>query len=109
MPTEPQPKEHIVTAIGSAYRWREQLIRDGLTVSQLANRLGVSKSNIRKYLPLVYLSSDILKRALTGQLSASVTMKNLLAAARHLDWQHQAHLLGLKQAVSNHPIHPKPH
>ncbi len=109
MPTEPQPKEHIVTAIGSAYRWREQLIRDGLTVSQLANRLGVSGSNIRKYLPLVYLSSDILKRALTGQLSASVTMKNLLAAARYLDWRHQAHLLGLKQAVSNHPSHPKPH
>ncbi len=108
IPVEPQPREHIVTAIGTAYGWREQMIRDDLTMSQLAHQLGVSKSNVCKYLPLINLSPDILKQALTGRLPASVTMKNLLAAARHLDWQHQAHFLGLRQIASGPLTHPKP-
>ena len=103
---EPQPKEHIVTAIGNAYRWREMLIRDSLSMNQLVQRLGVSRSNVRKYLPLINLSPSILKRALTGQLP--VSLQNLVAAARSLDWRHQAHFLGIEQAISNHPTNSKP-
>jgi len=101
MSAEPEPKDHIVAAIGNAYRWRELLIQDNLTLTQLANRVGFSESQIRKYLPLINLSPDILKRALTGHLPPRVNMMSLLAAARHLDWQQQTQFLGLDQSPSN--------
>ena len=70
-------------------------------MAQLARQIGRSESQIRKYLPLINLAPDILKRALTGHLPPSVTMLNLLAAVRNLDWQHQAHFLGLAQIDSS--------
>ncbi|MEM8736938.1 MAG: hypothetical protein AAGG38_00470 [Planctomycetota bacterium] len=95
MPAEPEPKNHIVIAIGNAYRWRELLMQDNLTLKQLADRVGFSDSQIRKYLPLINLSPDILRRALTGRLPSTATMMRLLAAAKHLNWDQQAHFLGL--------------
>ncbi len=101
MPANPEPKDHIVLAIGNAYRWRELLTQGNLTMAQLASQIGRSESQIRKYLPLINLAPDILRRALTGHLPPSVTMLNLLAAVRNLDWQHQAHFLGLAHIDSS--------
>ena len=95
MPADPQPKDHIVQAIGNAYRWRELLAGGNLTQTQLAKNLNISDSQIRKYLPLIYLGPNILKRALNGTLPPSVTLVNLLKAAQQLDWQRQAAFLGL--------------
>lgn len=95
MPNEPEPKDHIVAAIGNAYHWREQMMKEDLTLPQFASRTGVSGSLIRKYLPLINLSPEILKRALAGHLPPSVTMLDLLAAARDLDWSKQAQFLGI--------------
>ena len=100
MPAEPQPKDHIVQAIGNAYRWRELLSVGNLTQTQLAKDLNVSDSQIRKYLPLIHLGPDILKRALKGTLPPSVTLVNLLKAAQQLDWQKQAVFLGLDRFES---------
>lgn len=100
MATQPEPKDHIVTAIGNAYHWREQMMKEDLTLPQFASRMGISASLIRKYLPLINLSPEILKRALTGNLPSRVTMQNLLAAARDLDWSKQARFLGLKQSTT---------
>ncbi|MFI4861879.1 MAG: hypothetical protein ACIAXF_14500 [Phycisphaerales bacterium JB063] len=97
MPAEPEPKDHIEAAIGNAYRWREQMMSEGLTLSQCASRAGLSESLVRKYLPLINLSPAILKGALAGHLPPSVTMQGLLAAARDLDWSKQAQFLGLER------------
>lgn len=97
MATEPEPKDHIVTAIGNAYHWREQMMKEGLTLPQFASRMGISASLIRKYQPLINLSPEILKRALMGDLPSRVTMQNLLSAARDLDWSTQAQFLGLER------------
>ena len=95
MPADPKPKDHIVQAIGNAYRWRKSLTEENLTLIQLAKQLGISASQIRKYLPLINLGPALLKKALSGTLPPSLTLTNLLAAAQHLDWQHQAAFLGL--------------
>ena len=36
----------------------------------------------------------------SGTLAPSVTLEDLLEAAKHLDWTHQAHSLGLDRAVA---------
>ena len=99
MAAKPQPKDHIVTAIGHAYHWQQRLTQENLTIPELANRLNVSNSLIRKYLPLTNLSPQILKCALTGNLPPSRTLLNLLSAAQHLDWQKQATYLPGPRAV----------
>lgn len=95
MPAESQPKDHIVQAIGNAYRWRELLSEGNLTQTQLAKDLNISDSQIRKYLPLIHLGPKILKRALDGTLPPRVTLINLLKAAQQLDWEKQTAFLGL--------------
>jgi len=67
-------------------------------MNKLATRLTISTSLIRKYLPLIYLAPDILRRVLTGQLPPSVTLQNLLDAAQHLDWGRQRRYLRLNVA-----------
>jgi len=61
----------------------------------LTHVLNGSESRVRKYLPLIHLSPELLKRALTGNLPSRVTLMNLLEAVRSLDWSKQANYLGL--------------
>lgn len=98
MPTQPQPRPHLVTAIAQAYRWKQELEQRQLAMNELADQLTISTSLIRKYLPLIYLAPDILRRVLTGQLPPSVTLQNLLDAAQHLDWSRQRRYLRLDVA-----------
>ena len=99
MPSNPESKDHVVTAFGHAYHWHQLLKRDNnLTIKTLATQLGTTPSRIHKYLPLINLSPAILKRALTGQLPPSLTLVNLLQAAEHLDWQKQHIYLSLDKS-----------
>jgi len=95
MPAGPKPKEHISTAIGRAYDWRRLLAKDQLNLAQLAKQQNVSVSQIKKLLPLINLEPNILRRALTGELPPSLTLKHLLDASKFLDWQRQLTYLGL--------------
>lgn len=88
----------MVQAIGRAYRWREQLLGEQLTVKQLAARQGVASSLIHKYLPLTCLGPSVLKMALRGDLPLSVSLERLIQAGSLLDWSEQASLLGLDHA-----------
>ena len=99
MPSRPEPKDYIVTAIGHAYHWHQFLKRDNnLTIKALARQLGTTASRIHKYLSLINLSPAILKRTLTGQLPPSLTLVNLRQAAEHLDWQEQHIYLSLDKS-----------
>jgi len=96
MPSNPEPKDHLVTAFGHAYHWHQLLKRDNhLTIQALAIQLNTTASRIHKYLSLINLSPTLLKRALTGHLPPRVTLTNLLQAAEHLDWQAQHIYLNL--------------
>ena len=99
VPANPEPKGHIVTALGHAYHWHQLLKRDNsLTIQALATQLNTTASRIHKYLLLINLSPVILKRVLTGHLPPRVTLTNLLQAADHLDWQAQRIYLNLDES-----------
>lgn len=95
LPANPEPRGHIVNAIGLAYRWHEALLDSGGTLTELARSEGITEASIRKLLPLTHLGPEILKRALTGDLPLSLTLNDLLSAARNLDWKKQSRELGL--------------
>ena len=97
LPAEPVPKEHIVNAIGLAYRWHETLLSARKSVAELARDAGLNHNRIRRLLPLTHLGPEILKRALTGFLPPSLTLNDLLAAAEHVDWGKQWNALGLAE------------
>ena len=95
IPANPEPKNHIVLAIGRAYHWHQLLLKDDLTLAQLAKQEHISVSQVKKILPLINLGPELLRRALTGDLPPSRTLNHLLEAARNLDWQHQLNYLSL--------------
>jgi DNA invertase Pin-like site-specific DNA recombinase len=98
MPSEPEAKDHIVTAIGRSYRWRERLMDPELSINQLAEQEGCSRQFFYKYLRLINLCPDLLKLALTGHLPPRITLIDLLKAADHLDWQAQLNYLNLDKS-----------
>lgn len=98
MPDKPQPKDHIVTAIGRAYRWRQLLTESGMSIKQLAKQEGFCEPFFYKYLRLINLGPDLLKLALTGHLPPRVTLIDLLKAAHHLDWKAQLECLNLDES-----------
>jgi len=85
---------HIVNAIGLGYGRHEELLGAGEKLAQLARVHGVSESRIHTLLPLTHLGPKVLKRTLTGFLPPSLTLNDLLAAARRFDWSHNPAPLG---------------
>ncbi|MEM6505918.1 MAG: hypothetical protein AAF711_10680, partial [Planctomycetota bacterium] len=95
MPDEPDPKDHIVTAIGRSYRWRERLMEPEMSIKKLAKQEGYIEQLLYKYLRLINLGPDLLKLALSGHLPPRITLNDLLKAADYLDWQAQFEYLNL--------------
>ncbi|MEM9111449.1 MAG: recombinase family protein [Planctomycetota bacterium] len=95
MPDEPEPKDHIVAAIGRSYRWRERLMEPEMSIKKLAKQEGYIEQLLYKYLRLINLGPDLLKLALSGHLPPRITLNDLLKAADHLDWQAQFEYLNL--------------
>ncbi|MEM6332257.1 MAG: recombinase family protein [Planctomycetota bacterium] len=100
IPSRPEPKPHIVHAIGRAYAWLEILDSEGISVLKLARREGLRQSHVYKMLRLVLLGPPVLEAALRGDLPPRVSLDDLLKAADQLDWQHQASQLGLGSPAS---------
>ncbi len=95
VPSTPEPKQHIVDAIGLAYRWHKELLKNSQSIREYAQAHNIARTRILKLLPLTHLSPNILRHALTGTLAPSITLDDLLQAAKHLDWKHQEQSLGL--------------
>ncbi len=95
IPSKPEPQQHIVDAIGLAYRWHDELIKSGLKIVEYSKKHGIARSRMIKLLPLTQLSPSVLKEALAGTLSSTITLDDLLRASKQLDWAKQAEELGL--------------
>jgi hypothetical protein len=90
----PVARDHLVRAIGLAFAWRCELLRTHTTVESVAQRAGLTAPRVHAMLNLTQLSPTILRSVLTGTLGASVTLADLLRAAKHLDWSRQSRALG---------------
>lgn len=98
IPSKPEPKQHIVEAIGLAYRWHDELIESGDHIKPFADRRKIARTRILKLLPLTNLGPNVLRNALAGTFPPRVTLDDLLEAANDLDWSRQAQSLGLDRA-----------
>ena len=101
IPSRPEPKRHIVEAIGLAYRWHDDLLRTGLQIRDYAATNNLGRTRILKLLPLTQLGPDILKRALAGTLPSRITLDDLRTAARQLDWDRQTAELGIESETDH--------
>ncbi|MBL4590371.1 MAG: recombinase family protein [Phycisphaerales bacterium] len=97
-PSVPAPKQHIVDAIGLAYRWHHEIMETKLSLRDYADQNHISRTRLLNLLPLTYLSPEILRHALVGTLAPSITLSDLLRATEQLDWNHQAQSIGLDRA-----------
>ncbi|MEL7472779.1 MAG: hypothetical protein AAGK04_05615 [Planctomycetota bacterium] len=104
IPSVPEPKQHIVNAIGIAYRWHDELIKSGQQIRDFAATNGIGRTRILKLMPLTQLGPDILKAALTGTLPDSVTLDDLRTAAKQLDWERQAKELGIGNETKHNRV-----
>ncbi|MCC6425180.1 MAG: recombinase family protein [Phycisphaerales bacterium] len=86
----PIPREHIVHAIGLAYAWRDELLRTGGRIVDLAHQYGLADGRVHRLLTLTQLKPELLRRALKGELPATVTLDGLIATSANLDWELQA-------------------
>lgn len=68
-------------------------MRPGVTIDSVAELAGVAPSRVKYLLPLTHLGPAALRAVLTGRLGQAVALKDLVAAAEHLDWSRQAQLL----------------
>ncbi|MEO0966566.1 MAG: recombinase family protein [Planctomycetota bacterium] len=100
IPSQPEPKPHIVQAIGQAYAWHEELKSSAITVNQLAERESITSPYVHKMLRLTLLGPPVLEAALVGSLPPRTNLDDLLNATGQLDWGLQASQLGL---TSNQP------
>jgi len=99
IPSKPEPKQHLVDAIGLAYRWHDELAKTGEPIATFARRISVGESRIHKLLPLTYLGPATLDSVFRGTLPPRITLGDLLDAARHLDWSTQQRHLGIRPAA----------
>ena len=95
MPNSAEPTQHIVDAIGRAYRLHETLIASDTTVRALADNRGLDSTRLYRYLQLTQLSPRIVNLALTGKLSPRIALRDLYDAGKILDWEVQEAMLGL--------------
>jgi hypothetical protein len=90
--------QHIIDAIGLAYRWHDDLLVSGQHVRDYAAANGIARSRVFRLLPLIRLGPPVLTAAFNGDLPSAVSLNDLLAAARHLDWNRQAAEIGIAPA-----------
>ena len=99
IPSTPEPKGHIVDAIGLAYSWNDQIIKSTLHIEAFARAQCVSRTRVRKLLPLTQLGPDVLRHALAGTLPSTITLDDLLTASKQLNWDRQAVELGIEDTI----------
>lgn len=92
---QPVPRPHIVRAIGQAFAWQRELNESGCTLREVGRESQDCGTRVRALLVLTQLAPVVVKAALTGALSETVTLENLEKAAQHLDRDVQQRILGL--------------
>lgn len=92
---QPVPRPHIVRAIGQAFAWQRQINKGGCTMREVGRDSQVCGTRVRALLVLTQLAPRVVRAALTGALSETVTLEDLEKVAQHLDWAVQQQIVGL--------------
>jgi len=92
---EPVPQPHLVRALGQAFAFHRQLLRNSTTIEAVAKAANVTPARIVFLLQLTRLSPTIIQAVLTGRVPSSVSVLGLQRAAKHLDWSVQQATFGI--------------
>lgn len=76
-----------------------ELLKTVETIESLAAKVDQSVSNVQQRLHLTSLSPAALRAALTGAISARLTVHDLIEGGRRLEWPQQASALGLRSST----------
>lgn len=85
-----KPDSALIKALARAFRWK-RLLESGeyATISELAEREGITPSYMTRILRLTLLAPDIIEAILDGTQGPEVTLAQVLEPFP-LTWQHQA-------------------
>ena len=86
----------ILMAVAEAHNWKDHLIKEQITVKQLAQELSINPNFIYKRLKLLSLSSTILKQITSNSLSPLISIKDLYQASESLCWEKQHQFLAIQ-------------
>ena len=92
--SSPRAANPFILAVVRAHRWKD-LLESGryLSITALADRLGVNASYVGRHLNLTLLASDIVEAILAGQEPDGLHLGRLFRMP--LDWEGQRQLLGM--------------
>ena len=87
---KPVPQDHLVRALGQAFALHRDVVERGLSIDAAANAIGLSSARVHYLLHLTRLGPAVIRAVLTGHIGPATSLKDLHAAADHLDWSLQA-------------------
>ena len=76
-----EPDPHLVNAIGLAYRWHDEMLATGESISAYAKRTGVSETQVHRLLPVVWLDPRCVSSVLRGEGVDFLSIVELLGIA----------------------------
>ena len=86
--TEPHPDATLVRLLAKAHRWACEM-RDGTSLTEIAQREGHSESYIRTRAPLAFLSPKIQAAILAGTQPPDLSLERIVRSGIPLDWSEQ--------------------
>lgn len=82
----------LVNALTKSYRWNRQLENGEITITDLAQQIGMGRTYVSRIVNLMFLSPDIISRILTGTQPPTLTLRDLIVNLP-VDWNSQKRLL----------------
>ena len=93
-PLNPEPQPHLVRLLALGSTWRNELMREGLSISELARRHNVDKSYVTRVIRASFLAPSVVEQILAGSHPASLNARRLLSLRDlPLSWEKQNHEL----------------
>ena len=78
-PLNPEPQAHLVRLLALGSEWWREIVRDGVTVTEVARRHNVDKSYVTRVVRANFLAPTVVDRILAGAHPAGLDAKRLLA------------------------------
>lgn len=97
LPMSPDTREALLTAIGRARRWLDDLVNgDAASFTEIAKRENRVERHVRFLAPLAFISPQIIKAVIDGTAPADLTVTQL-AKALPYSWAEQEQRLGISR------------
>ena len=93
---EANPDQNLIMTVANAHRWLDLLTNGDVTsIDELAKFENIDRNEVSRFLPLAFLSPDIVQKILDGRQPVDLTIRKLRnIEAFPMDWASQHDVLG---------------